>query len=302
MSHGDLSEEAVEKHREAGDILTTVMNEAREMVEPGATHLDVATSAEERITELGGGIAFPVNISIDEEASHATPEADDDATFGEDDMVCLDIGVHVDGYIADAAVTVDFSGNDEMVEAAEEALEAAVDEVAAGVEVGVVGQAIENVIDGYGYSPVLNLSGHGLGHYDAHTGPSIPNRGVERSTELEAGQVVAIEPFVTDGSGKVGEGRHEQIFELQEERSVRDRAARQALEQISSEFDGLPFAERWLDTPRPSMALRRLKTDGAIKGYPVLQEDDGQLVSQAEHSLIVTEDGCEVLTTGLFTR
>jgi methionyl aminopeptidase len=300
MSYGDLSEEAVEKHREAGEILTTVMNESRELVEPGASHLAVAESAEARILELGGDIAFPVNISIDEEASHATPAADDETTFGEDEMVCLDIGVHVDGYIADAAVTIDFSGDDELVEAAQQALEAAVDEVAAGVEVGVVGQAIEDVIGGYGYSPVLNLSGHGLARYDAHTGPSIPNRGVERSAELEAGQVVAIEPFATDGSGKVGEGSHEQIFELQEERSVRDRAARQALEQITSEFDGLPFAARWLDTPRPSMALRRLKADGAIKGYPVLKEESGTLVSQAEHSLIVTEDGCEVLTEGLF--
>jgi methionyl aminopeptidase len=300
MTYGDLSEEAVEKHREAGEILTTVMAETKELVEPGATHLEVAESAEEHIVELGGEPAFPVNISIDNEASHATPEADDETVFGEDDMVCLDIGVHVDGYIADAATTIDFSENDELVEAAEQALEAALDEVEAGAEVGVVGQAIEDVIDGYGYSPVLNLSGHGLQHYDAHTGPTIPNRGVDRSVELEAGQVVAIEPFATDGTGKVGEGTHEQIFELQEERSVRDRAARQALEQISSEFDGLPFAERWLDTPRPSMALRRLKTDGAIKGYPVLQEDEGRLVSQAEHSLIVTEDGYELLTDGLF--
>jgi len=302
MTYGDLSEETVEKHREAGEILTTVMAESRDLVEPGASHLEVAEYAEERIVELGGKPAFPVNISIDEEASHATPEADDETVFGEEDMVCLDIGIHVDGYIADAATTIDFSGTDELVEAAEQALEAAVEEVAAGVEVGVIGQAIEDVIDGYGYTPILNLSGHGVENFDAHTGPTIPNRGVERSSELEAGQVVAIEPFATDGSGKVGEGTHEQIFELQEERSVRDRAARQALEQITSEFDGLPFAARWLDTPRPTMALRRLKADGAIKGYPVLKEEQGTLVSQAEHSLIVTEDGCELLTEGLFAR
>jgi len=300
MSYGDLSEEAVEKHQEAGEILVEVIEEARELVEPGVTHLEVAETAEERIVELGGEPAFPVNISVDNEASHATPEADDDTTFGEEDMVCLDVGVHVDGYIADSAVTVDFSGNDELVEAAEQALDAALDEVEAGAEVGVVGQAIEDVIDGYGYSPVLNLSGHGLQRYDAHTGPTIPNRGVDRSAELEAGQVIAIEPFATDGSGKVSEGSHEQIFELQEERSVRDRAARQAMDQITTEFDGLPFAQRWLDTPRPSMALRRLKADGAVKGYPVLQERDGTLVSQAEHTLIVTEDGYELMTPGLF--
>lgn len=299
MTYGDLSEEAVEKHREAGEILTTVMSEARELVEPGATHLEVAETAEARIEELGGKPAFPVNISIDEEASHATPERDDERTFGEE-MVCLDIGVHVDGYIADAAVTVDHTGTPELVEAAEQALDAAVSEVAAGVEVGVVGQAIEDVIGSYDYTPILNLSGHGVQRYDAHTGPTIPNRGVERSVELEAGQVVAIEPFATDGRGKVGEGQHEQIFELQMERSVRDRAARQAMDQITSEFDDLPFAARWLDSPRPEMALRRLKMENVIKGYPVLKEEEGTLVSQAEHTLIVTEDGCEVLTEGLF--
>jgi len=302
MTYGDLSEEAVQKHREAGDILTTVMAEAREAVEPGVTHLEVAEAAEERIHELGGELAFPVNISIDEEASHATPAADDDHTFGDDEMICLDVGVHVDGYIAAAATTVDFSGNDELVEAAEQALEAVVEEVAAGVEVGVVGQAIEDVVGGYGFSPILNLSGHGLQRYDAHTGPTVPNRGVDRSAELEAGQVVAIEPFATDGSGKVGEGTHEQIFELEAERSVRNRAARQAMERITTDFDGLPFAERWLDTPRATMALRRLEADGIIKGYPVLKEDRGTMVSQAEHSLIVTEDGCELLTEGLFTE
>jgi len=299
MSDGPLDEETLAKYREAGSVLRQVLDEAAEKVEPGVTHLEVAEFAEARIEELADGCAFPANISIDEEASHATPGRDDETEF-DDGMVCLDCGVHVDGYIADAAVTVDLSGNPELVEAAEEALDAALDAVAPGVETGVIGGEIEDVIRGYGYTPVLNLSGHGVAQWDAHTGPTIPNRGVDRSAELQAGQVIAIEPFATDGTGKVGEGSHEQIFELQEERSVRDRAARQAMEQITSEFDGLPFAQRWLDSPRPAMALRRLKADGAITGYPVLQEDEGRLISQAEHSLIVTEDGYELLTGGLF--
>lgn len=298
-THGALSEEALANHRRAGEILETVMAEAREMVEPGATHIEVADHAESRIHELGAEPAFPVNISVDEEASHATPEPDGEATFGEE-MVCLDVGVHVDGYIADAAVTVDHSGTPELVEAAEQALDAAVDEVAAGVEVGAVGRAIEEIVDGYGYTPVLNLSGHGLRRNDAHTSPTIPNRGVDRSVELEAGQVVAIEPFVTTGRGKVGEGTHEEIFELQSERSVRNRAARGVLDQVTEEFPHMPFAARWLDSSRAAMGLRRLKRNDVVTGYPVLKESDGELVSQAEHSLVVTEDGCEVLTAGLF--
>ncbi|WP_313691070.1 type II methionyl aminopeptidase [Halorarum halobium] len=293
-----LADDELEKYREAGEILTTVMTETRELVEPGATHLEVAEYAEERIREEGAGIAFPVNISVNEEASHATPSRDDGTEFGED-VVCLDVGVHVDGYIADSAVTVDLAGEVELVEAAEEALAAAVEAAGPGVPVGEIGEEIESVIDAYGYTPVYNLSGHGVQRFDAHTGPNVPNRGVDRSVELEPGQVVAIEPFATDGRGKVGEGNEEEIFELTNDRSVRNRAARQTLEEVR-EFDGLPFAARWLESSRSEMALRRLKTNGVVKGYPVLKEEDGKLVSQAEHTLVVTEDGIEVTTAGLF--
>ena len=297
MSHGSLDDDAVESYREAGALLVETMNEAREMVEPGRTHLAVAEWAEDHIREQGAGLAFPVNISVDPEASHATPSREDDTTFGEE-MVCLDIGVHVDGYIADAAVTIDHTGNTELVEAAEMALEAAVDEAGPGVEVGVVGQAIEDVIRGYGYTPVLNLSGHGVERHDAHTEPTIPNRGVDRSTTLEPGQVVAIEPFATDGRGKVGEGTVEEIFEQQGSASVRDRRARQLLDAIEA-FDDLPFAARWLDDERATVGLRRLKQANAIKGYPVLKEADDALVSQAEHTLMITDDGVEVTTAGI---
>jgi len=291
----DLSAEMYEKHREAGAILAEVRNEAADMVEVGVSHLEVAEWAEERIRELGGKPAFPVNISVDEEAAHATPAPDDDATFGEE-MINLDIGVHVDGWLADTAVTVDLSGHDELTEASAEALDAALEVVEAGVDVGEIGAAIGETIEGYGFNPVVNLSGHGLGHWEQHTEPNIPNRAVSQGATLEAGDVVAIEPFATDGTGKVTEGSDEEIFGLEHERSVRDRNARKVLEQITEEFRTLPFATRWIDSRRAEMALRRLKTNDVIHGYPVLKEDDGNLVSQKEHTVIVTEDGCEVTT------
>ena len=297
MTIGSLDETAVDSYREAGAILAETMTEAKAMIEPGVTQLEVAEYAEDMIQEAGAGLAFPVNISVDEEASHATPARDDDTEFG-DEMVCLDIGVHVDGYIADAAVTVDFTGNTELVEASEQALEAAVEAAGPGVEVGEIGAEIESVIEGYGYTPILNLTGHGVERYDAHTGPSVPNRAVDRSVELEVGQAIAIEPFATDGRGKVGEGSTEEIYEQVGDGSVRDRRARQVLDELA-QFDDLPFAARWLDNSRSEMALRRLKMADIVKGYPVLKEDDGRLISQAEHTLLITEDGCEVTTAGI---
>ncbi|AAV48101.1 MULTISPECIES: type II methionyl aminopeptidase [Haloarcula] len=295
MTDVDFDSEQYEKCREAGEILAQVRDEAAERVEVGVSHLEVAQWAEDKIRELGGKPAFPVNISIDEEAAHATPERDDDATFGEE-MVNLDIGVHVDGWLADTAVTVDLSGQDELAKAPEEALDAALDVAGPGVDVGQIGAAVEEVIEGYGYNPVVNLTGHGLGHWEQHTSPNIPNREVAQGATLDVGDVVAIEPFATDGRGKVQEGADEEIFALEREGSVRNRQARQVLEQITDEYRTLPFAARWLDSPRAEMALRRLKQQDIVHGYPVLKEQDGAYVSQKEHTVIITEDGCEVTT------
>ncbi|WP_435197123.1 type II methionyl aminopeptidase [Natronomonas sp. EA1] len=295
MTDVDLDAEKYEKHREAGRILAQVRDEAADRLEVGTGYLEISEWAEERIRELGGTPAFPVNVSVDNEAAHGAAAPDDERTIGEE-MVKLDIGVHIDGWLADTAITVDFTGTDDLVAASEEALEAALDTVEAGVHTGEIGAEIERVIDGYGYNPVVNLTGHGLGHWEQHTSPNIPNRAVETGVELEVGDVVAIEPFATDGGGKVHEGSAEEIYSLEREASVRNRQAREALKQIVSEFKTLPFARRWLDTSRSGMALRRLKQAGAVHGYPVLQEDEGYLVSQREHTVIVTEDGCEVTT------
>ena len=295
MSDVDFESEQYEKCREAGEILAQVRDEAAERVEVGASHLDVAEWAEEKIRELGGEPAFPVNISIDEEAAHATPERGDDSTFGAE-MVNLDIGVHVDGWLADTAVTVDLSGRDELAAASAEALDAALDVAGPGIDVGDIGAAVEEVIEGYGFNPVVNLTGHGLGHWEQHTAPNIPNREVAQGATLEVGDVVAIEPFATDGRGKVQEGGSEEIFALEREGSIRDRNARQVLDQITEEFRTLPFATRWLDVSRPKLALRRLKQQDIVHGYPVLKEAAGCYVSQKEHTVIVTENGCEVTT------
>jgi len=295
MTDVDFDSEQYEKCREAGEILAQVRDEAAERVEVGVSHLEIAQWAEEEIRELGGKPAFPVNISIDEEAAHATPERDDDATFGEE-MINLDIGVHVDGWLADTAVTVDLSGQDELAEAPAEALDAALEVAGPGVDVGRIGAAVEEVIEGYGYNPVVNLTGHGLGHWEQHTPPNIPNREVAQGATLDVGDVVAIEPFATDGRGKVQEGADEEIFALEREGSVRNRQARQVLEQITEEYRTLPFAARWLDSPRAEMALRRLKQQDIVHGYPVLKEQDDAYVSQKEHTVIITEDGCEVTT------
>lgn len=296
MSGVDLEDDSYAAHRKAGDILSTARAEMVEFIDVGVGHLALAEFTENRIRELGARPAFPVNISVDAEAAHGTPAADEDTVFGED-LVNLDIGVHIDGWIADSAITVDLSGeHGDLVAASESALEAAIDVVQPGIRTGEIGAVIEESITAHGYNPVLNLSGHGLGHWEQHTSPNIPNRAIDGGKTLAVGDVVAIEPFATDGSGKVHEGTRQQIYALRQERRVRNRDAQQVLDQILEEFQTLPFAARWLDHSRRDMALRRLERQDVVTGYPILQEDDGRYVTQTEHTVIVTDDGCEVTT------
>lgn len=287
-------EDILEKYREAGRILKIVRTEAADMVRVGNSLLEVADFVEKKTIELGGRPAFPCNISRNQEAAHATPKAGDTDVFGKD-IVKLDLGVHVDGYIADSAITVDLSGNSDLVKASEDALAAAIDLMKPGISTGEVGAVIEETIRSYGLSPILNLTGHGLSQYEAHDNPSVPNKHVEGGVILKEGDVLAIEPFATNGTGLVHDGSWAEIYSLIRKKPVRLPAVRTVLKQVE-EYRELPFAKRWLNSDKLDFSLIQLERAGIIHSYPVLIESAGGLVSQAEHTLIITRDGCEVTT------
>ncbi len=288
----------LDKYRGAGRILAEVREEAKEKIKEGVLLLVVAEFVENSIREKGGEPAFPCNISRNEEAAHATPSIDDKTVFGKD-IVKLDIGTHIDGYIGDSAVTVDLSGdNDGLVKASEAALNEAIKIIRDGVSTVEIGEVIENTIREQGYKPVVNLTGHGLMRYNSHAPPTIPNVKYEHGVILRENDVVAIEPFATDaqGAGKVVESGNADIYSLIKAKPVRLREAKKLLEEIKK-YQGLPFAKRWLPRERLDLALRTLEnTKGVLRDYPVLREEEKGLISQAEHTIIVKEDGCEVTT------
>ena len=290
-----METEILENYRKAGRILAEVLAEAGPRVELGASLLDVANFVEDAIRSRGAKPAFPCNISLDRNAAHYTPSPHDSSRFGEN-MVKLDVGVHVDGYIADAAITVDLGGHESLVEASHVALEAALEIIRPGIDTAQIGKAIEDVITGYGYKPVYNLTGHGLSRYLAHDEPAVPNRAMEKGTVLKDGDVIAIEPFATNGSGRISEALINEIYGFSAFRPVRLPAARTLLKEISESYKTLPFARRWLKGERAEYALMQLLRSGAVHRYPVLWEVEGALVSQAEHTVVVLEKGCEVIT------
>lgn len=289
-------EERLEKHRLAGRILRQVRDEAAARIKPGVPLVEIAEFVEGRIREMGAEPAFPCNISRNHEAAHYTPKAGDALLFGED-IVKLDVGAQVDGFIADTAVTVDLSGkHGAIAEAARKGLEAAIATVRAGVSTADIGAAIEGAIAEFdGVKPVGNLSGHGLERYIQHAPPSIPNRAMPGGPRLRAGQTIAIEPFATTGAGRVKDGPTVEIVMLTGERPVRPAQGR-AVQAELRKFRGLPVAKRWLKSPQLEMGLHQLRGAGVLYEYPVLVEVAGGPVAQFEHSLIVTENGCEVFT------
>jgi len=289
-------------YEKAGRIAAEVIAEGKRLAKPGVKLLELAERLESIIQEKGGKPAFPVNLSLNEAAAHYTPSADDEAVIGEKDVLKIDVGVHVDGFIGDTAVTLDFScEKGKLVEASERALEAALSVLRAGARTSDVGEAIEREISTAGFRPIENLTGHSLARYNLHAGIEIPNIKTPYSTELKEGDVIAIEPFATDGAGRVGEGTRVEIFSLREPRPVRLREARRLLAYIEENYKTLPFAERWLSREFKQKvllgsALRELALNGCIHQYPVLKEVKKGTVSQFEVTVVIEKDSARILT------
>jgi len=296
MEEEETKEEELKNYKKAAEIAATVLKEVQ--VKPGMKILDLVNGIEDKIKELGGQTAFPANISCNEYAAHDTASLNDVRVIGEKDVVKVDIGVHVEGYIADTARTIDLSGeNGKLLEASQKALENAVSTVKAGVNVEKIGGVIEETIKSYGFRPIENLTGHSLGQYLLHAGIEIPNfeaRG--RGAVLEEGDVIAIEPFATNGIGYVIETDRTEIFSALFELPSRNPLARQIFKNIKEKYHELPFAERWIaDNFEKKVALRELIKNGSIHPYPVLREKSKGLVSQFEHTMIVEKDSASVL-------
>jgi methionyl aminopeptidase len=284
----------LEKYEKAGEILRKVKEEVVKLVKPGVKLLDVAEFVEKRIIELGGKPAFPCNISINSDAAHFTPKKNDERVFREGDVVKIDMGAHIDGYIADTAITIDLGDHDDLVECAKKALENAIEVVHAGVNTAEIGATIEDTIREFGFKPVVNLTGHGLEPYLAHAPPTIYNVRVEKGVELKEGMVIAIEPFATNGVGRVAERGECEIFSLIAVKKLRLKQEREFVEHIINEYRTLPFARRWVNVS--DVILARLVKQGVLRAYPVLTEVSKGLVSQFEHTVIVEEDGGRVIT------
>ena len=291
-------------YQRAGKIASVVRERARKKYHVGSTVFRICESIEAEIREFGGAPAFPVNVSLNDIAAHYTAEPNDTLEVKDSDILKIDIGVQLDGYIADTAVTVCYDPKSEaLVKVAEMALNEAVKVAKVDTKANDIGAAVESTIVKQGFKPIQNLSGHSLERYTIHAGRSIPNiRTIGPSFRLSPNQAYAVEPFVTtkDGQGVVYEGRIRNIFSITSRKPSKNQDADIFLAQLWNKFRTLPFAIRWItdlyEEQKARQLMELLVKKRNVHAYPILVEGNGKMVSQAEHTLIPGTNANYVIT------
>ena len=300
-----VEESAIKALLEAGRIAWEALRHAERIVAPGTSARKVCESIENLIVSRGARPAFPCNFSVNHAAAHYTPGLDDDIEIVGDEVIKVDVGVHIDGYIADTAITLDLSGKHQaLLDAAREALESVVAIMKPNIRVYEIGKRIEQAIKRRGFKPIRNLTGHTIDRWIIHAGLSIPNYPDRRmfSVRLRPGTLVAVEPFATNGRGIVRESQPTNIYSYtgRRPRLPLTGTEEKVLTRIIEEYRTLPFTPRWLTRwfPRDTIveAVRGLHAKGVLHGYPVLVESGRGMVSQFEHTFLILEDRVLVTT------
>jgi methionyl aminopeptidase len=288
----------------AGKIASQVREYARAQDHTGRSLSEICNDIEQEIFKKGGEPAFPVNVSLNDIAAHYTAVPNDPIIVKNTDVLKIDVGVHIDGYIADTAVTVSYDTKyQNLIDIAERALDEAIGISRSNTRVSEIGRIIEKTITKYGCKPIQNLSGHSLERYTIHAGKSIPNIWtIGHSFNLSVNNVYAIEPFVTtnDGQGVVYEGKIKNIFSIGSRKRTKEQKTDEFLEYLWNKFKTLPFALRWIvneyEEKEALYLLEILVKKKNVHAYPILVEGANRIVVQAEHTIIPQESNTLTIT------
>ena len=295
-----MDKKTITTYQKAGHIAKEVRTFAKQFVKEGMTLVSIADTIHKKIEELGAAPAFPVNLSIDAIAAHYHPATDDMTKAS--GLLKVDIGVHIDGFIADTAVSIDLTPDKrhtKLIATTEKALEQAMKLLSKNPSLHEIGEEIKKTIVTAGFSPIINLSGHSIEPYEIHAGITIPNYGNNNMQQLKEG-VYAIEPFATYGEGKIYEGRTSTIYSIVKNKNTRSPTARKILEYVWKKNQRLPFSSREIVEKFgviSQFALRELENNGVIQAHAPLVEQSHKAVAQAEHTFIKLDDGSIIVTT-----
>jgi methionyl aminopeptidase len=303
-----MNEQSIQDYIKAGKAVVSAKNLAKRIIKPGKSFLEIANKCEAEIMRNDAELSFPINMSLNEIAAHYSPPIDDDTIVPEKGLLKIDMGSHVNGYIADSAFTINIDndpGLESYINAAKDGLEAAISIFKPGTKLYELGGVIAEKILSYGLRPITNLGGHELKQYNLHAGPFIPNY-MEKSynQELKLGDAYACEPFATSGEGRVKNGRNSFIYRFV--RKAKKNIPYQLLNymnKIEENFHHLPFSPRWIENREliPKNKIQRtideLIRKKVLDHYPILIEVRNEPVAQEEHTIIIDNNGKTIVTT-----
>ncbi|KAK9326248.1 peptidase M24, structural domain-containing protein [Lipomyces orientalis] len=311
-AHNDL--------RKAAEVHRQVRKYAREMIKPGMAIIEIADNIENAVRNLAegdgmdAGMGFPTGLSLNHCAAHYTPNAGDKTVLQYEDVMKVDIGVHVNGRIVDSAFTMAFDPQyDNLLAAVKDATNTGVKEAGIDVRLCDIGAAIQEVMESYEVEiggktmqvkPIRNLNGHNINPYEIHGGKSVPIVKGGDQTKMEEGETFAIETFGSTGRGFVhsdGECSHYGKRVDAGHIPLRLNKAKSLLHTIEKHFGTLPFCRRYLDRlgeEKYLLALNNLVMSGVVQDYPPLLDVKGSKTAQYEHTILLRPTVKEVVSRG----
>lgn len=289
----------LEKLKKAGTIAAQALRIGMDMVSENVKLFDVAEEVESYIRKNGAKPAFPCNLSLNEVAAHYTPSKNDRMRFDVGDVVKVDVGAHIDGFVGDTAGTVEVGTRSfkTLIESAVKARDTVMEFICEGVPVNEIGKMVDASIRRDGFRPIANLTGHEIKQYNLHSGLAIPNVNDNNTVHIRSGMIIAVEPFATNGKGMIRSAKIGNIYKMGKERPIADPELKEFYDMISSEFTSFPFCERWCDHPKAGQMLNKLIRHGLITAYPQLVEEKRGCVTQSEHTVYI--DGKNAVITTL---
>lgn len=315
------SEERWQALRKASEIHRRVRKHLEPRLNPGMTTTEAAETIENAVRSfmnepdnIVAGIAFPTGVSRNDCAAHYTPNAGDKTVLEYDDVLKVDYGVHVNGYIVDCAFTKTWNSKyDKLLEAVKEATNTGIKEAGIDVRMTDIGEAIQEVMESYEVEldgkvfpvkAIKNLNGHSIGQYEIHAGKSVPLVKNNDETKMEEGEAFAIETFGSTGRGYVvpqGECSHYAKKVDAPNVPLRLNKSKQLLATIEKNFGTLAFCRRYLDRlgeDKYLLALNNLVREGIVQDYPPLMDSHGSFSAQYEHTILLHAHKKEVVSRG----
>ncbi|RPB28312.1 methionine aminopeptidase 2-like protein [Terfezia boudieri ATCC MYA-4762] len=312
--------------RHGSEVHRQVRQWAQKHIKPGMSLTEICEGIEDSVRRLTGhdgliegdsliaGMGFPTGVSLNHCAAHYTPNAGNKVVLQQQDVMKVDFGVHVNGYIVDSAFTMSFDPvYDNLLAAVKDATNTG---VRAGIDVHMcdIGAAIQEVIESYEVEiggkthqvkPIRNLNGHNINQFQIHGTKSVPIvKGGDQTTKMEEGEVFAIETFGSTGKGVVRDdtevSHYARIADVKHV-DLRLSSAKNLLNVINKNFGTLPFCRRYLDRigqEKYLLGLNNLVSSGIVESYPPLCDSKGSYTAQYEHTILLRPTCKEVVSRG----